>query len=610
MRILQLHSDFMEYEPVQKEIPEGEDAQKQKVREEEVVVLFTTFERGDDPKVVRRAVDEVKSSLEKMGAKKLLIYPYSHLSADLASPGQALELSKLLEKYSIEEGFEVHRAPFGWTKAFNIKIKGHPLAEQSKSFRAGEAKLTRKEMKKQYLVLTPSGKEFSPQERLPKVSDDFTALVEKEALGVEARGGQPKFLDYCKKFGIEWEPMSDIGHMRYQPQANLLFELISEYSNQIVYSLGIPVFRVRGTNMFNLDIPAVKQHADLFGGRLYELNIDDRSLVMRYAACHQQFAIVKDWQISYKHLPFGAFEVADSYRHEQSGELLLSFRVRKLHMPDLHIFCKDLEESQKIFKDIHMRIFEEIQKLGRDYEILINLTSRQFFDENKKFLLDLLKPVKKPALIAFYPPGVDYYWVINIEYHITDELGRPREIGTVQIDTGNAQRFGIRYTDAEGRERFPVIIHTALIGTLERYLYVLLDSAARAERARKVPTLPLWLSPTQVRLIPISEKQMPSVKKITSKIAANQIRADIDDRSETLSKKVRDAETQWVPYIAVVGEKEQKSQRLSVRIREQGLLRKMKWESLVSEIQKKAKGYPFKPLPMPLLVSQRPAFGG
>lgn len=610
MRILQLHADFIEYELVGKEISLAEEADKERVRENEVVVLFTTFERGDDEKVVQRAVGEVKSSIKKIGASRLLIYPYSHLSSELASPSRALELTKLMEKYSQEEGFEVTRAPFGWTKAFNIKIKGHPLAEQSKSFSPEEVKVTRGEMKKDYVILTPSGKEHTPRDHLPNVSQDFIALVKKEALGAEARGGQPKFLDYCKKFGIEWESMSDIGHMRYQPQGSLIFELVSEYSNQIIHSLGIPVFNVRGTNMFNLDIPAVKQHADLFGGRLYEIKIDDRNLVMRYAACHQQFAIVKDWQISYKHLPFGAFEVADSYRHEQSGELLLSFRVRKLHMPDLHIFCKDLGESEKIFRDIHARIFEEIEKLGRNYEILINLTSRKFYQENKKFLLDLLKSVKRPALIAFYPPGADYYWVINIEYHITDELGRPREIGTVQIDTGNAERFGIKYTDENGREKFPVIIHTAIVGTLERYLYVLLDSAARDEKNGKVPSLPLWLSPTQVRLIPISNKQFPWVRKIESKLEENGIRVDIDDRNETLSKKVRDAETEWISYIVVIGEKEKKSQRLSVRIREEGVLRRMKSDRLVSKIRERTEGYPFKPLPMPVLLSQRPSFGG
>ena len=110
----------------------------------------------------------------------------------------------------------------------------------------------------------------------------------------------------------------------------MIFDLISEYSWTYVNSVGLPILQVKGTNMFDLAVPAVKEHADLFGSRLYRLEVENKSFVMRYAACHQQFAAVRNWTLSYRHLPFGTFEVADSYRLEQSGELLLAFQAEKI----------------------------------------------------------------------------------------------------------------------------------------------------------------------------------------------------------------------------------------------------------------------------------------
>jgi len=356
--------------------------------------------------------------------------------------------------------------------------------------------------------------------------------------------------------------------------------------------------------MFNLDLPPVREHAELFGDRLYQVDVEKKSFVMRYAACHQQFAIIKDWQISQRHLPFGAFEVADSYRLEQSGELLLSFRVRRMNMPDLHVFCKDLDEAKEWFMRLHKKIYEEIEALGGDYVSLYNLTSREFFEENKDFLKQLVKFEKKPALLCFYPPGVNYYWVLNIEYHIIDKMGRPREIATVQIDVGNAKRFGIKFVDKEGKENYPVILHTAIIGTIERYLYTLFDLALKM----KHPALPLWLSPTQVRVIPVSDKFEKDAEKIVEKIEKNCIRVDVDDRPLTMQKKVREAETEWVNYVVVVGQKEFESGILAVRDRKTGEIRQMKPEELVKEIRQNIADKPFRRLVVPKRLSERPQF--
>src|SRR5690242_5871330 len=135
MRLLQLHSDFIEYEPIEKEIKSAEDiSSKEKVRLEDLVVAFIAIETGDDESVARTAAGEIKKYMDTIKASRLLVYPYAHLSSDLAAPDRAASIIKAVEAFAKELSIpEVHRSPFGWTKSFNIKVKGHPLAENAKA---------------------------------------------------------------------------------------------------------------------------------------------------------------------------------------------------------------------------------------------------------------------------------------------------------------------------------------------------------------------------------------------------------------------------------------------------------------------------------------------
>ena len=612
MRILLIHADRFSYQVKGEALrrPEPVSEERKTYSTEETLVAFCAVEEQDEENLKAVAENAAKTIVETagmLGVKHVTLYPYAHLSPNLSSPEAGLEALKLVEENLKAEGLEVWRAPFGWYKAFEIKCKGHPLSELSKTVTAKGEAAEAEAPQVYYRILTPDMKLYLPEEyEFKPGEEEFRSLVEKEALKKGLKGGrEPKFLAYCKKFGVEWEAFSDLGHMRYGPEATLIFDLISDYAGQLVDGLGIPVYRVRGTNMFDLAVPAVRQHAELFGGRLYLVRSGSRRLVMRYAACHQQFAMVKDWVISYSNLPFGVYELADSYRLEQEGELLLCFRVRKLHMPDLHVFCRNLEEAEEFALKIHRKIFEEIGKLGRTYVSLYN-TTEDFFENHKEFFRRLLEVEGKPVLLCFVPKR--YYWVINIEYNIIDELGRPCEIATFQIDVGNAERFGITYTDRDGSRKHPIIIHTALIGTVERYLYALLDTAVKAEREGKPPSLPLWVTPIQARVIPVSSRHLDYAWKVYRQLAEAGIRVDIDDRDESLPKKVRNAETAWIPYIVVVGDREAEKGTITLRVRELREQKETDVSRLIEEIKSKVEGYPYRPLPLPPQTSKRPHF--
>src|SRR5438876_7844709 len=178
--------------------------------------------------------------------------------------------------------------------------------------------------------------------------------------------------------------------MRFGHESDMIIQLLSDYANLVIRRIGIPILNVRGTNMFDVNVKPIREHLQLFGSRAYELDVDERTFVLRYAACFQQFSMVKDWTLSYRTLPFGTFEVADSYRMEQSGELLLSFRLRKFLMPDLHIYLKSLAEAIEIGKKIHDIIYQEIRKVQREYVSIYN-TTRTFFERHKQVFLDLVK---------------------------------------------------------------------------------------------------------------------------------------------------------------------------------------------------------------------------
>ena len=612
LRLLLIHADKFEYESKEKAVKEPEvlaDHAKKGVLQDGLVV-FTTVEKSDETSPDNTATNAAASIEEVLGwlkTNRVMIYPYAHLSTDLAGREPAIETLKILQSKLMEKGYEVSRAPFGWYKSFTISAKGHPLSELSRTVTAQQAHKVSVQLKSEYMVMDEKGELHSPESfHYGPGMKEFESLVEKEALKKGLTGGEPRFLEYARRFGLEWESYADLGQMRFGPESDMIIQLLSDYANQVIRRIGIPILNVRGTNMFDVDVKPIKEHLQLFGSRAYELDVDERTFVLRYAACFQQFSMVKDWTLSYRTLPFGTFEVADSYRMEQSGELLLSFRLRKFLMPDLHIYLKNLNEAIDVGRKVHERIYEEIRKIHREYVSIYN-TTRSFFQQNKDLFIEMARVEKKPLLLNFVPEG-HYYWVLNVEYNIIDDLDRPREIGTFQIDVGNAQRFDIHYANEKGEREYPVIIHTAVIGGLERYLFALLDSAVRMERQGKKPMLPVWVSPVHARVIPLSKQLVKDGMVILEKLEEAGIRADLDDRDDTLQSRIRDAELSWVPYIVVFGERELKSEKLSVRVREDGKEIKASLPELVSKIKSETQGYPSRELTYPKLMSQRPGY--
>ncbi|MCJ7559365.1 threonine--tRNA ligase, partial [Candidatus Bathyarchaeota archaeon] len=589
MRILQLHSNFIVFKPVEKEINIAEEAEKVENRVEEVVVLFTAIEEGDNSTMGHKAVDDVRAFLGKLKVNRILIYPFAHLSSNLSQPSEALKIIKDMEAYAKEKGIETYHAPFGWNKQFTISIKGHPLAEQARSYTpapvATEAQApceTKKEeqpvsaalkaedtMKSFWHILQTDGSLVPIEEFNFKGYVNLQKFSQYEIKKTRAVTQMPPHVPLMKKLEIaDYEPGSDPGNIRWYPKGRMIKSLLEQYVTAKVAAYG--GMEVETPLMYDFNHPSLKSYLNRFPARQYVLKSEDKELFLRFAACFGQFLMAHDAQFSYKQMPIKLYELTRySFRREKSGEVVGLKRLRAFTMPDCHAFCTDLEQAKKEFMirfNLCIDVLSNIGLMKDDYEIAMRFT-KDFYAEHKDFITELAKAFGKPILAEVWNERF-FYFTLKWDLNFIDNQDKAAALSTDQIDVENAKRYEITFVDEKGEKQYPLILHCSPSGAIERDIYALLEKAYREQMAGKAPMLPLWLSPTQVRLIPISDKFLDKMEELAKQITSHCIRVDIDDSASTLQKKIREAEQEWIPYIIVVGEKEIESGMLSVRDRE------------------------------------------
>ncbi|GAB4156847.1 MAG: hypothetical protein Fur003_0370 [Candidatus Dojkabacteria bacterium] len=350
--------------------------------------------------------------------------------------------------------------------------------------------------------------------------------------------------------GFYWEPNGELGHALYDWKAQFMINAVKNYSRKLVNEIGFPIKEVSGANMFNMSHPVVQAYSNLYGDRLYKLPGDknESELVMSYDASYPQFNLAKMYQLSYKDLPFAHFSVADCYRHEQHGELMLLYRQRRFNMPDLHPYFENVESAFEWYPKIEAKLVEGAKAVGREFFISARVSNESNWEMYKEKIIGIAKSSGRDIFMNVDKVDRKLYWIINIDYKIVDSLNRSREIGCIQIDVGNAKRLGIKYVDRDGSSRHPIIIHSAVPGGIERYLYMAFDRFNKG--------FPLWLHPIQVRLIPVNDSFINNCLKIKSELLKKGYRVDIDSRSESIGKRVKHAREELIPHIQVYGEKE------------------------------------------------------
>ncbi|RLF34244.1 MAG: threonine--tRNA ligase [Thermoplasmata archaeon] len=623
MKLLLIHSDYIEYEVKDKAIKNPEETEIKHDKFEEALTCFTAVEKIDEKapqQAVKDAVKEIEKTAEQLNVKNIMIYPYAHLSSNLANPRSAQEILVEIEYELRNKNFNVKHSPFGWYKAFKISCKGHPLSELSREIIpiGEETESLKKERKlsSDWYILTLDGElhnindfNFEGYENLRKFS-----FYEKEKSREVKQ--EPPHVKLMQKLELaDYEPASDGGNMRFYPKGRFIKKMIEEYVTQRVIEYG--GLEVETPVMYDMDHPTLSKYLQRFPARQYQIESDKRRFFLRFAACFGQFLIAHDATISYKDLPLKIYELTRySFRREQSGELTGLRRLRAFTMPDVHAFTADMKMAMDEFKiryDLCLDVLEKIGISKDDFEMALR-TTRSFYEENKGFILDLVKKLGKPVLLEMWDERI-FYFVLKYEFNFVDMSDKASALSTDQIDIENGERYDIRFTDRDGKQKHPLILHCSPSGAIERVIYALLEKEAMKIKKGEKPMFPLWLSPTQIRFIPVSSDFVKTceefIEEFNKKSPCICIRVDVDDREESVSRKIRDAEKEWVPIVIVVGEKESKNKVFSPRFRDKTIGDESKVytiDEIYDLINRVTSGYPQHPIPLAVHLSKRPKF--
>lgn len=616
MITLALHVDYIKVKPMDKAFESAEELNDdlKEVSMEEALVVFLASEVGDSEDVVFAMVKQIKEQMERINCKNVLVYPYVHLTDNPSNPSLAYSLTIKTEEELRKLNYNTKRAPFGWYKSFELKVKGHPLSELSKRVGQKEAKemevvsesLKQEDLvKSQFKIMDTNGELIDIDKFDFSKHPDLRKFANYEIKKSRVYEKEPGHIALMREHDIAGnEPGSDVGNLRWLPKGKLIKKLIERHITDKSIENG--AVEVETPLMYDFQHPALEKYLNRFPARQYIVLSDKKKFFLRFAACFGQFLISRDMHFSYKNLPLKMFELTRySFRREQSGEVTGLRRLRAFSMPDMHTLTKDLEQSKQEFA----KQFEMSMSFMKDLELEFVVAFRiqkEWYEQNKKWYSEFAKIVGEPMLIEMF--DIRYaYFITKFEFNFVDSLDKCSSLSTVQIDVENAERFDIKYVNEDNEKKFPYILHASISGAVERDIYAILEKQSMIKAKGETPQFPLWLAPTQLRLIPVSEDQVEYCESLLHKFKGK-VRVDYDDRGESLGKKIRQAGIEWVPYVAVIGKKEIETGKLNVKIRGKEEALDLTVDDLIGEITTKTSKFPFEELSLPKPISKRFSF--
>lgn len=634
MRLLLIHADrftFAVTGETSVALRDRADVVTQGVTVEEVVVAFMAVEAGDkaNPRdVAEQAAREIRDNAARVGAKRAVVYPYAHLSSDLASPPVAVDVLTQVAALLDEEGvLEVHRAPFGYYKSFDIAAKGHPLSELARTIvpRAATAPPVHDDKNEQGHEHPHESKAIAAEKKLHSewrvyqpdgaytLADDYDFAANKplaqlyayEREGTRTAEEAPPHIKLMRDHEIVgYEPASDSGNLRWYPNGLLIKRLLERHITTMVVDYG--AMEVETPIMYDYGHPALAKYLDRFPARQYVVKSDDKEYFLRFAACFGQYMIMHDMTASYRDLPVRLYELTHfSFRREQGGELAGLRRLRAFTMPDMHSMVRDVEMAKEEFLNQARLCLRWLDDIGVDCVPAVRFV-RSFLDDHPDFVRELMKVIGRPALIEVWDERF-FYFVTKFEMNFVDTAQKAACLSTVQIDVENTERFDITFVEDDGTKQLPLLLHTSVSGSVDRNIYAILESQAMRVRRGEKPFWPVWLAPIQVRMLPVSDDHVDGALRLADRVP---FRVDVDDRDMKLGKKVREAEKEWVPYTVVIGDKELSGTGPLVVRRRDGGQTEMTLEGLLDEIAGEMAGKPFMHANTPRRLSTRPIYVG
>jgi threonyl-tRNA synthetase len=551
MKILSLHCDYIKFKPLKKALKsiELKAGEEKEVEVKEPLVIMTAVEKADESNsgILKLYLENILDLVDKTKAKKVVLYPYAHLSPSLSSPTFAQQLLENAEQELKNKKFDVHRAPFGYYKEFELKCKGHPLAELSRSI----------------------GTE--------QVISNVQGKVEAKIVSNEVYDYK-KLLHEISKTKLNREKLADNDHRILGQQMNLFS--FSEVAPGMVFwhNKGLIIYNelvkyweeehrkanyeiIKTPQIMDAKLWKVSGHWEKYKDSNFSTKYEGRDFLIKPMNCPGGMLVYKNSPKSYKDLPLRAGEVGVVHRTELSGVLAGLFRVIQFTQDDAHIFCaneKQVEEEiisivnliNKFYNTFNIK-FDHVELSTRPEK---RIGSDEVWDMAESILEKVLNKLKVTYKInkgdgAFYGPKIDF--------HIKDSLGRTWQCSTIQLDFAMPERFELEYVDKDGKMKRPIMLHRVIYGSLERFIGVMLESLNGR--------LPTWLAPVQIKILSFTDKNIKAAEKLFNELREAGIRCEIDINSAPVQGKVRDAEMQKIPYILMLGDKEEAAKTIAVR---------------------------------------------
>lgn len=567
MKTLNLHVDYIEWKGLKKalksmdDLPEIEIAKK---KVDEALVVLTAVEKGDSLDSISKYVENIKDIAKQVNTKNIVLYPYAHLSSNLGKPDLAVGILKEAEKILKKDGFKVSRAPFGYYKSFELKVKGHPLSELSREIISGnevkETDLNENERKKLLKEISKSKLDTS------KLKENDHRILGKK-------------LDLWSFNPVA--PGMVFWHDKGLFIKNKLIEFWRELHRKERY-LEISTPQVMDRKLWE-----ISGHWSKYGENNFKTNYEGRDFLVKPMNCPGGILVYRNSDKSYKDLPLRMAEMGVVHRVELSGVLSGLFRVIQFTQDDAHIFCTEEQLEEEIGKIISLveKIIETF-KLKFDHVELSTrpekrIGSDKIWDLAEKALEKVLKKRKMKYKInkgdgAFYGPKIDF--------HFKDSLKRTWQCATIQLDMALPERFDLTYTDRNGNSKRPIMLHRVLYGSLERFIGIITENCNAK--------FPLWISPNQIKVLTLNEKQEKYANQIYEKLFDSGFRVEKDFENESIGKKVRDASIDRFNYIITVGEKEMKNKKIAVKVRDGKKVEEFELSKFIDKLKKEVeKGY-------------------
>ncbi len=549
MKILTLHCDYIRFKPNKKALKDAEELSEADKKEKEIkecLVVLTSVEQGDNSNIIKQLVEAVEKTASEVKTNSIVLYPYAHLSSNLAKPVDALALLKEAES-QLKKKFKTTRAPFGYYKTFEFKCKGHPLAELSKEFHSTT-------QSKPGSVVAEENYDTSKLLReISRTKLDTSKLRDNDHRILGQRLDLFSFNE------------SAPGQPFWHPSGLVILNSLIDYWRKLHQKAGYQ--EILTPQVLDNKVWKVSGHWRLYKENMFITNYEGRDFALKPMSCPGAMLVYKTKMRSYNELPLRFSEVGVVHRQELSGVISGLLRVIRITQDDAHLFVTREQLADEIVNVL--KLFKELLDQFRfEYKFTISVRSKEkkdkylgddtLWNEAEKALAEGLKKLKAKYEIV---PGEAKFYGPSLDILIKDSLGREWQCSTLQLDFNSSKNFELSYTGSDGKEHTPIVLHHVVYGSLERFIGVLLEHLNG--------NLPLWLSPRQVRVINFTDRNTKACEKFVSELKKEipSIIVETDFRNDTVQSKIRDAELMKVNHIIVIGDKEEKTKTLAVRPR-------------------------------------------